>query len=115
MVSPKPSRKTVTVAIVYDEETDQYRIFTDNTKAMLPGPEAVFRIAGNPIIKYLLKEGAEIRNGSLVYTSEALILSPSQATVVLTDPAMPEPIQRTILPVPRHIDSKRKPQARNRR
>ena len=106
-----PVFDTVAVAVVFDEETGQDWVLTDKTKAMLPGPEAVFRIAGNPIIEYLLKEGAEIRNGTQVYTIEALILSPSQATIRLTDPALPEPIRRTILPSPRYIDAKRKPQA----
>jgi hypothetical protein len=113
--SRSPVFDTVAVAVVYDEESGQDRVLTDKTKAMLPGPEAVFRIVGNPIIEYLLKEGAEIRNGNQVYTIEALILSPSQATIRLTDPALPEPIQRTILPSPRYIDSNRNPQATLRR
>jgi hypothetical protein len=113
--SRSPVFDTVAVAVVYDEETGQDRVLTDKTKAMLPGPEAVFRISGKPIIEYLLKEGAEIRSGTQVYTIEALILSPSQATVRLTDPALPEPIQRTILPAPRYIDSSRDPQGALRR
>ncbi|RKX34235.1 MAG: hypothetical protein DRP71_07720 [Verrucomicrobia bacterium] len=113
--SRSPVFDTVAVAVVFDEETGQDRILTDNTKAMLPGPEAVFRIADNPIIEYLLKEGAEIRDGTQVYSIEALILSPSQATVRLTDPALPEPIQRTILPSPRYIDSKRNLRTTGRR
>ena len=113
--SQSPVFDTVAVAVVYDEETEQDWILTDKTKTMLPGPEAVFRIENNPIIEYLLKEGAEIRNGTQLYTIEALILSPSQATIRLTDPALPEPIQRTILPSPRYFDSKRNPRATDRR
>lgn len=102
-----PVFDTVAVAVVYDEETGEDWLLTDKTKAMLPGPEAVFRISGNPIIEYLLKESAEVVNGRQVYTIDALILSPSQATVTLTDPDLPEPVTRTIYPVPRYIDSGR--------
>lgn len=104
-----PVFETVAVAVVYDEETGQDWVLTDQTRAMLPGPEAVFRIAGNPIIEYLLKEGAEVTNGRQVYTIDALVLSPSQATVTLVEPDRPEPLTRTIYPVPRymHSDSER--------
>lgn len=100
-----PVFDTVAVAVVYDEETGQDWVLTDKTRAMLPGPEAVFRISGNPIIEYLLKEGAEVSNGRQVYTIDALMLSPSQATITLTDPDLPEPISRTIYPVPRYINA----------
>ncbi len=99
-----PVFDTVAVAVVYDEETGEDWVLTDKTKAMLPGPEAVFRISGSPIIEYLLKEGAEIVNGRQTYTIDALILSPSQATITLSDPDLPEPVTRTVYPVPRYFD-----------
>lgn len=99
-----PVFDAVAVATVHDEETGEDRVLTDKSKAMLPGPEAVFRFSANPIIEYLLKEGAEIANGSQIYRIDALIVSPSQATVTLSEPGLPEPVTRTIRPVPRTIN-----------
>ncbi|MEZ5278205.1 MAG: hypothetical protein R3F07_17620 [Opitutaceae bacterium] len=103
--SGSPVFDTVAVAVVYDEETGEDRVLTDKAKAMLPGPEAVFRISANPIIEYLLKEGAEISSGSQTYRIDALVISPAQATVTLIEADGNEPTTRTISPVPRYINS----------